>query len=330
MRRAVLSEANTAIEGSEVRLLTGVLDADAFAILFGTTRENIISTCGELLQQFDFRYEAVTGVERDAIILDVLKAVDSGNFKVSGKERKNDWEQGWQENLDAFVGSGYDIAALAPKYISKYDVSRLFQQYIKPCDRMFELNYYTVYRQYLFSTFLKPFDAIFEFGCGTGYNLAVMNNLFPDKRVMGLDWAESSVNIANALGRQLNAPISGRRFDYFLPDCTLEIPANAAVITLNSLEQIGGDYQAFLDFILAKKPALCINAEPILEMYDDNNLIDYLAIRYHKLRNYLSGYYDALKLLEAQGKIRIAHAQRVPVGNYFHEGYSFIVWHVIA
>jgi hypothetical protein len=194
---------------------------------------------------------------------------------------------------------------------------------------MFELNYYTVYRQFLFSTFLEPFDSIYEFGCGTGYNLAIMNSLFPGKRIMGLDWAESSVNIADALGTRLNAPISGQRFDYFQPDYDLEIPANSAVITLNSLEQIGGDYQAFLDFILAKKPALCINAEPILEMYDDNNLIDYLAIRYHKLRNYLCGYYGALKLLEAQGRIRIVSAQRVPVGNYFHEGYSFIVWHVI-
>ncbi len=324
-----MSEMIIAPDRSSTGWLTGVLDADAFAVLFGTTRDTIISTCGDLLQRFDVRYEVMMGDERDSIVLDVLKAVDSGNFKASGKERKNDWEQGWQENLDAFIGSGYDVAALAPKYISKYDVSRLFQQYIKPYDRMFELNYYTVYRQYLFSTYLEPFDSIFEFGCGTGYNLAVMNSLFPDKRIMGLDWAESSVNIANALGTQLKAPVSGRRFDYFQPDYHLEIPANSAVITLNSLEQIGGDYQAFLDFILAKKPALCINAEPIVEMYDDNNLIDYLAIRYHKLRNYLCGYYGALKQLEAQGRIRIVHAQRVPVGNYFHEGYSFVVWHVI-
>jgi len=308
------------------KLLTGKLDADAFAVLFGTTPEMITSLCGDLLQKFDFRYEVVTGEVRDAIILDVLKAVDSGNFKVSGKERKNDWEAGWQENLDAFVESGYDIAALAQKYISKYGVSRLFQQYIKPCDRMFELNFYTVYRHYLFNTYLEPFDSIFEFGCGTGYNLAIMNSLFPKKLITGLDWAESSVNIANELGTKLNAPISGRRFDYFQPDYTLDIPGNSAVITLNSLEQIGSDYQAFLDFILTKKPAFCINAEPILEMYDDNNLVDYLAIRYHTLRKYLCEYYNALKLLEAQGRLRIITSQRVPMGNYFHDGYSFIVW----
>jgi hypothetical protein len=305
------------------------LDADTFALLFGTTRDDIIAKCGELIPSLDFNYEIVTAPEQDAITLDVLKAVDNGNFKVSGKERINDWEQGWQENLDAFVESGYDISSLAPKYISKYEISRLFQQYIRPHDGFFELNYYTVYRQYLFSTYLSQADSIFEFGCGTGYNMAIMSSLFPRKRIMGLDWAESSVKIADMLGSRLNAPISGRRFDYFHPDLSLDIPPGSAVITLNSLEQIGGDYSAFLDFIIAKKPAICINAEPFLEMYDENNLIDYLAIRYHKQRNYLCGYYSALKQLECDGKILIEKAQRVPVGNYFHEGYSFIVWHVI-
>lgn len=307
-----------------------VLDADAFAKLFGTTRDNIISTCGSLIQSFDFRYEMIAGKQRDSIILSVLKAMNNSSFKVSGKERKNDWENGWQENFDAFVASGYDISALAPKYISKYDISRLFQHYIKPFDRMFELNYYTIYRHYLFNTYLKPFDSIFEFGCGSCYNLAIMNNLFPKKRVIGLDWAKNSINIANELGTRLNVPISGRLFDYFSPDSELDLPANSAIITLNSLEQIGADYQAFLNFILAKKPALCINAEPILELYDDNDLIDYLAIRYHKQRNYLYGYYDALKHLETLGKIRIEKIQRVPFGNNFHEGYSFIVWRVVV
>lgn len=316
-------------ESTSAQPLTGVLDADAFARLFGTSRDDIISRCGAIIQQFDFTYQIVSADEQEAIVLDVLKAIDSGNFKASGKGRKNDWEAGWQENLDAFVTSGYDIAALAPKYISKYDVSRLFWRYIKPTDGMFELNYYTVYRHYLFSSYLESVDSIFEFGCGTGYNLAIMNSMFPDKSIMGLDWAESSVKIADALGAQRRAPITGKRFDYFQPDYDIDFPANSAVVTLNSLEQIGNDFQPFFDFILSKKPAICVNAEPILEMYDDSNLLDYLAIRYHKARNYLTGYYDALKRLDNEGRIRILKAQRVPTGNYFHEGYSLIVWQIL-
>jgi len=281
-----------------------------------------------MIARYDFRYDVLTDRALEQIILQVLKAIDSGNFKPSGAGRRTDWEKGWQENLDAFVASGYDIAALAPKYISKYEISRLFSRYIKPRDPMFELNFYTVYRHYLFTTFLACADAIFEFGCGTGYNIAIMHQLFPHMRIMGLDWAESSVAIANTLGRILNAPISGRSFNYFRPDFDLNFPENSLVITLNSLEQIGQDHGAFLDFLLKKRPALCVHAEPFVELYDGDNLIDYLAIRYHTARNYLAGYLPALQKLVTEGRIEIIKIHRIPFGNLFHEGYSLVIWKV--
>lgn len=305
-----------------------ILDVDGFASLFGVPRDDILFTCGEIINKYDFRYNLIENEECEAIILNVLKSIEIGNFKLSGKARHADWEKGWQENLDAFIASNYDISKLSPKYISKYDISRLFSRYVKPLDKMFELNFYTVFRHFLFNTYFGPYKNIFEFGCGSGYNLAIMNKLFPDKHLIGLDWAESSVKIADSLGACLHASISGKLFDYFQPDYSLDITSDSVVITLNSLEQLGGDYRAFLDFILNKKPALCINAEPILEMYDDNNLIDYLAIRYHRTRNYLAGYYDALKKLESEGRVKIIKAQRVRIGNLFHEGYSFIIWNV--
>lgn len=311
-------------------LLKGDLDAAVFAVLFGTTRNDIQNRCGSLIDNFDFRYTVIQDQERDAIILDVLNSIDSGNFKASGKNRKNDWESGWQENLEAFISSDYDVSTLAPKYISKHGVSRLFSNYIRPYDRLFELNFYTVYRHFLFSSYLGNYKNILEFGCGTGYNLVIMNRLFPEKKITGLDWAESSVNIADALGKQLNIPVSGRRFDYFAPDYNLDIREDSVVITLNSLEQIGSDYHAFLDFLLAKKPALCINAEPFLEMYTEGNLLDCLAIRYHKSRNYLNSYYTTLKQLEADGRIKLEKEQRVPFGNYFHEGYSYMIWKILS
>ena len=305
------------------------LDTNSFAYLFGTTPENIDVTCGEIINKFDFRYKIISEKERDEIILSVLKTIDSGDLKPSGNNRKGDWEKGWQENLNAFIASNYDISKLSPKYISKYDISRVFSRYVKPIDKQFELNFYTVFRHFLFNTYFKPYKNIFEFGCGSGYNLAIINKLFPDKHLTGLDWAESSVKIADSLGACLHAPISGKVFDYFQPDYSFDIPSGSLVLTLNSLEQLGSDYKLFLDFILKKKPALCINAEPFLEMYDENNLMDYLALKYHKTRNYLAGYYDALKDLESEGIVKINKAQRVHIGNLFHEGYSFIEWNVI-
>jgi hypothetical protein len=328
MRRVVLSDLIKIGNLESNPLLTGTLDTNGYANLLGAAANDFLSICGSLLDKFDFRYEIVQKEERDEIILTVLKTIDSGDLIPSGKNRKDDWEKGWQENLDAFIASKCDLSALAPKYISKYPVSRLFQSYVKPYDKMFELNFYTIFRHYIFNTYLAPYRTIFEFGCGSGYNLAIMHQLFPDKNIVGLDWAESSVKIANALGSCLNATISGKHFDYFKPDYQLDIPSDSLLITLNSLEQLGSNYEGFLNFILEKKPALCVNAEPFLEMYDENNLIDYLALRYHKTRNYLNGYCDALLQLEAEGRIRIIKKQRVPIGNLFHEGYSFIVWNV--
>jgi SAM-dependent methyltransferase len=328
MRRVILSDLSGCGILGRSPLLTGILDANGYANLFGTTTDDIFSTCGILLNKFDFRYEIIQKEEQEKIILSVLKTIDSGELIPSGKDRKNDWEKGWQENLNAFIANEYDLSALAPKYISKYPISRLFQSYVKPYDKMFELNFYSIFRHYIFSTYFVPYNNIFEFGCGSGYNLAIMNRLFPDKNIFGLDWAESSVKIANTLGTSLNAAISGKLFNYFKPDYNLDIPSDSLLITLNSLEQLGNNYAAFLDFIITKKPALCINAEPFLEMYDENNLFDYLAIKYHKARNYLAGYYNALIQLESEGIIKIIKKQRIHFGNLFHEGYSLIVWNV--
>ena len=305
------------------------LDAPAFARLFGTTTENILQVCGSLLGTFDFRYEILLKEEQNQVVQSVLQKIESGDLIPSGKDRKGDWERGWQENLDAFVAGNFDLSALAPKYISKYPVSRLFQQYVRPVEKKFELNFYTVFRHYLFNTYFSPYKTIFEFGCGSGYNLVIMNRLYPDKKIVGLDWATSSVNIANTLGQHLHTNISGTAFDYFQPNENLEVPPDSLFITLNSLEQLGAGHTEFLNFILKKKPALCINSEPFLEMYDSQNFIDSLAIRYHTARNYLAGYYTALEQLESEGRIRILKRQRIPLGNLFHEGYSFIVWSVV-
>jgi len=62
-------------------------------------------------------------------------------------------------------------------------------------------------------------------------------------------------------------------------------------------------------------------------MYDDDDLIDHLAISYHDSRNYLRGYYDKLRQLEALDSINIVEATRVCAGNLFHEAQSFMVWH---
>ncbi|MGZ3579125.1 MAG: hypothetical protein ACXWMH_00015 [Syntrophales bacterium] len=306
---------------------TKALNAQGCARLFGTTAAEIERQCGDLLQKYDFRYRTVGGDAFKETLLKVIRTINESSLSVSGKGRHKDWETGIGENLRAFESGHYNLSELVPKYMYKFPVRRLFGEYIEPVDANFEVNFYTVYRQYLFKTYLDAYSSVFEFGCGTGYNLVIMEQLFPGKMLFGLDWARNSVKLVNTIAFALGIEtMKGRLFDFFSPDDSLEIAGDAVVITLNSMEQLGGDYNDFLQFLLRKKPALCINSEPFLEMYDENNLLDYLAAMYHRKRNYLKGYLPALKELEKEGRIKILKEHRVHLGNMFHEGYSLVIW----
>lgn len=302
------------------------LDQQGWARLLGTTDNEFDSLCGNLMGKFDFRYEVIGGIEQEAIILNVLKTMDDNKLSVSGRDRKNEWEAGWSENLNDFLNNRYSIDCLTPRYMHKHEVKRLFGRYIRPIDTNFEVNFYTVYRHYLFLKYLADYDPIMEFGCGTGYNLVILAKLFPSKKIIGLDWTKSSIDLIETIADKYDLNIHGQFFNFFEPDKSLVVPNGSAFLTLNALEQTGRQYGFFLDFILEKRPAICINSEPFVEMYDPNYLLDYLAIRYHNRRNYLKGFIPSLQNLDKENKLSILSIKKVPFGNLFHEGYSFVVW----
>ena len=305
-----------------------ILDEEQFSKLLGSTPEDVKDKCGHLLQQFDFRYSVLHGDELKETLLKVIKSIDSEPWTVSGEKRHSDWEKGWSENLTAFKDSNFDVDALVPRYMYKYGVRRLFNNYIRPLDKLFEVNFYTVYRHYLFKKYLESYNSVYEFGCGTGYNLAILAQLFPNKHLKGLDWTQASVDIVNTMAESLSLNFSGHRFDFFKPDYSLKVESDSAFITFNSMEQLGDKFDQFIDFVLEKKPAICINSEPLLELYQEHELLDYLAVKYHRKRKYLSGYLAKLRKLESSGEIKILFEQRVSSGNLFHEGYSLVMWEV--
>ena len=158
-----------------------------FAQLLGTSAKEFSTECKRMISDMDFRYKILDGEKREKILLDVLKKLDSNHLSVSGSKRKNDWEKGWSENLQKFIENDHDVLALVPAYVRPERILRLNLNYITSSDPNFELNFYTVYRQYLFRRYLSDFDSIYEFGCGTGYNLLIMAQMYPQKKFYGIN-----------------------------------------------------------------------------------------------------------------------------------------------
>ena len=66
-------------------------------------------------------------------------------------------------------------------------------------------------------------------------------------------------------------------FDMLSPPDSYQIAENSGVFTSGSLEQLGSDYEPFLEFPLKKYPRVCVHWEPLHQLYDQTNLFDYVA-----------------------------------------------------
>jgi len=297
-----------------------------FARIFGVDAKELSPMCVEAINAADFHHQILTGRDREQILLRVIKAVDSGGLSVSGKQKQQQWERGWSENLSEFMQTG-DVARLIPKFVRRNEVVRLEGEYCQPRNPEFETAFVTVMRRFLFERYFRDAEHVFEFGCGTGLNLLALAGMYPRKILHGLDWAESSRKILQELSveKNLDGRLRGYVFDMFNPDVTLDIPKGSAVFTIGTMEQLGTDFEAFLQFVLGKKPAVCLHVETMHELYDTENLFDYVATRYLERRNWLRGYLTRLRELESSGAIEILKCQRT-FGSLFHDGYSFLVW----
>lgn len=303
-----------------------VLGLDDFAHVFGVKPDQIPVNLREQIQHSDFRYQRLTQSERDQVILRVLKHVDFGELSEVGEHRKDIWEKGWEENLEAFASKGFALETLVPRFIRPEPIVRLNGDYVRACNPRFEFLFHDVVRRWLFLQYMADAEAVYEFGCGSAYNLVAIAEIAPWLRLIGLDWAESAVKLATMIGKTHRINLTGRSFDLFHPDNSLELGSKVAVLTICALEQVGQHHEEFLQFLLRKRPRICVHMEPLLELYDPSKLLDYLAIRFHVRRHYLSGFLHRLRQLEAAKCLEIQMVQRMNFGSLYHEGYSYIVW----
>ncbi len=297
-----------------------------FGEMFGADPVSFSAETRWLIDSLNFRYRPIGGDELEQLLLRILKRIESDRQIVGEPERKSQWETGWRENFDAFFESGFSQDSLVPKFIRRGQPLRLNQTYVCAEDPDFELNFVRVLRSWFATTYFSKVDEVHEFGCGTGFNLLSISEIFPRKRYFGSDFAAPAVDLVNAIAREKSVDLLGRLFDMRSPDYSYSIGQNSGVFTFGSLEQLASDIDPMFDFFLAKDLGVCVHVEPAEEFYDLNNLSDFLAFRFQSQRRYTSGLLKKLRSLESQGRVEILKSKRLFFGSLFMEGYNIFVW----
>lgn len=302
------------------------LTAADFALAFGVSPERLPRECVELIDRTDLRYRVLDGAARDSTILEVLKRLEADTQKIASVERRDVWERGWRDALEEYVRSGYSEDALVPRFIRPNQAVRLKGNYVLPANPRLELEFVRVLRAWMFREYFSELAQVHEFGCGTGFNLLALSKVFPDKTLFGSDFVPASVELANQIGKVRGLPLSARLFDMTQPDAAYPPLAGAGVFTFGSLEQLGGRFENFLQFLIERNPRICVHIEPTVELYDENVLVDYLAAAFHRKRGYTAGFLPRLRELAALGTIELSKVKRLEFGSLMMEGYTLMAW----
>lgn len=272
----------------------------------------------------DLRYKILNAHERDNAILETLKVLE-GDVEAAGAHRLSVWERGWGQNHDKFTETR-DHSALIPGYFGKFPLIRWRQQLIEPISRDMEYQMLGLLLDWVFDNYVPEGQTIYEFGAGTGHNLIRARERHSDVDLWGLDWAESSQSIIRRYANTHDDRLHAHRFDYFNPDTNFKLDSGATVLTVASLEQTGTNYVDFIEYLMNQDVGCVIHIEPISEMLDIMDLLDFLSIKYFKKRNYLNGFLNYLRSKDDASNIEILDLRRTYVGSFLIDGYSLVVW----
>lgn len=295
-----------------------------FCRLFHSKPDELPTDFQERFDSVNTNFRSSEKADIEEYILEILEKINSPFITRNRDENLKAWEKGWNENLEEFQ-SGFFEKNLKPKYFRPSKFFRYNKKIIIPENEQLEYDLFNVVRYYLFRKYFSRYDSVYELGAGSCQNVLTLAKLFPNKKIYGLDWANSSNKIANIIGTKMNRNVKGVSFDLTDPSEQMEVEDNSIVFSIHSLEQLGTSHGKLLSFLLERKPSLVLNYEPIVELYDESNVYDYLAIIYSKKRNYLSGYLVELRKLANSGKIEIIEERRPYIGGIYHEA-SLVVW----
>lgn len=272
-----------------------------------------------IIKESDFTRQAV---DQDFYRLKVLKNIDKLTKDAIVTDRQATQIQGWDNiyrNMEKLAG---DIPAfLVPPLGTPI---RLEGQYVVPTSELFEYQFLSVVRAVLFSMAFANCKQVYEYGCGSGHNLIALGKQYPHLKLVGLDWSSEAVKRLNKPHEGLD--IRGEWFDMLEPEMNVAFPEDTGVLTIGAMEQLGTKWQPFLEYLMRAKPSIVLQLEPAFELYDSDNLFDFLAIMYHTRCDFLSGYLPTLFDLANQQKIDMFGYKRIGFGSEMHEAYTLMVW----
>lgn len=248
------------------------------------------------LEELDIPYDRLKLSNK--LILQILKGIDNATVHPDQTAWNNYW-------------SSYSAPA-TPRYLQREHLFRYQHSFIHAAADT-EQRFADGLKERCFDCF-KDVDYIAEFGCGSGVNLLQLRKQFPDKPLYAFDWSPAAVQLVSDLA-------VASVFDMTKPQ-HVPIPAGKlGVLTCGALEQLGDNFGPFLVFLLGLRPAVCLHLEPFIELYDQDILYDYLAVMYHRRRNYLGCYLTMVKECGA-----VLCCERTGFGCWSNEGYSVLLW----
>lgn len=278
------------------------------------------------IDSFNIQYSILSHEEEHLVVKELVDEIFRLDLSVASRKRVSDWDEGWGQNLLDFQKDG-SVKSLIPRYFGKNKVNRLNQKLVQSQDTDFELKLLRCLESWVFDEYLSTFESIYEIGCGTGHNLVFLQQFAENAELTGLDWVESSQTLIDLISAsRKNLKLTSGKFDYFNPDINLKLRDGSAIFTIASLEQIGKDFEKFVDFLMRNKPQLVVHIEPFEDLLDPYYLLDNLSIQYMRKRNYINGYVEHIQNLEKEGNAKIHRYQRSYIGSKHIDGYTVLIW----
>lgn len=303
-----------------------LLSHDDLARLTGRTVAQVAAALADFPLP-PLRYRTLADDEAAEVARRVDATIRDESLRRSGEDDPAVWIRGWGEVAAQLKGQTITRDTLRPQYFRGEPICRLFGRYIRPLAPEFEYDVGLALRRVIFDEFLGGVSPITEFGCGTGINVLLLSELFPEARLIGTDWAPASKDILSQMAEQTGKPIHGEVFN-MLTATGWDGPREpvGAFLTVHAMEQLETHWQPFCDFMIARRPALCLHIEPLFEHYDEHSPFDDRGRRYHLKRGYLRGFLPHVEELRRAGKAEIVASRRVAFGGLYHEAYSILAW----